>query len=270
MKFALVDGQRAEPQPGLSGECPACGNAMVARCGEVRVWHWAHRSRRHCDSWWENEKEWHRAWKEQFPVEWQEIVHHAEDGERHIADVKTDDGWVIEFQHSYIKPDERRSREAFYAKIVWVVDGLRRKRDEARFQKALEHTAGNPDPSRPGREIWRHEGALLRDWAGSGAHVFFDFGDEKPLWWLSPSADDVWVFVARVSRSEFIEAHRQAGAFDSFVENLIKQDLGFDSRRERAEPEDPPPRTQQDFERDFLNLGRRITQARRRPRRYRR
>jgi hypothetical protein len=50
----------------------------------------------------ENETEWHRAWKDQFPPEWQEIVHLAGDGERHIADVKTGDGWVIEFQHSYI------------------------------------------------------------------------------------------------------------------------------------------------------------------------
>ena len=48
------------------------------------------KGRRFCDPWWENETEWHRAWKDQFPADWQEIVHHAEDGEKHIADVKTD------------------------------------------------------------------------------------------------------------------------------------------------------------------------------------
>lgn len=272
MKFALVEGQRKEPQPGLSGECPACGNPMVARCGEIRVWHWAHRSRRHCDSWWENEKEWHRNWKDQFPEEWQEFVQHAEDGERHIADIKTDDEWVIEFQHSYIKPEERRSREGFYSKLASVVDGLRRKRDEAGFQKALEHTAGNPDPNSPGREIWRHEGALLKDWAESGTHVFFDFGEHQPMWWLSPSADDFWVYVSRVSRKEFIAAltHQGGRNFDSFVSNLIKSDLGFDSRRQRAAREDPPPRSQRDFEREFLNMGRRLTRERRGPRRFRR
>ena len=113
MKFALAHGQRQEAQPNLSGECPGCGRPMVARCGEVRVRHWAHKGRRHCDPWWENETEWHRGWKDRFPADWQEIVHPDGDGERHIADVKTGDGWVIEFQHSYIKPEERRSREAF-------------------------------------------------------------------------------------------------------------------------------------------------------------
>jgi len=39
-------------------------------------------------------------------------VHRAEDGEKHIADVKTYHGRVIEFQHSYLKPVERRSRQA--------------------------------------------------------------------------------------------------------------------------------------------------------------
>jgi competence protein CoiA len=77
---------------------------MVAKCGEVRAPHWAHRSRRECDHWWEPETEWHRAWKNAFPEEWQEIVHWAEDGEKHIADVKTGRGWVIEFQHSYFAP----------------------------------------------------------------------------------------------------------------------------------------------------------------------
>ena len=137
MKFAFVNGQRQESQPNLSGECPACRGPVVAKCGEVRVWHWAHKGRLHCDPWKENETPWHRAWKNEFPADWQEIVHSADDGERHIADVETAGGWVIEFQHSYIKPEERRSREAFYRKLIWVVDGRRRKTGGAQFLKAL-------------------------------------------------------------------------------------------------------------------------------------
>jgi hypothetical protein len=34
MKFALVDGQRQEAQPRLSGKCPACEHPMIARCGK--------------------------------------------------------------------------------------------------------------------------------------------------------------------------------------------------------------------------------------------
>ena len=119
MKFALVNGQRQEARPNLSGKCPnpSCDRPMVAKCGEVKIWHWAHQGRRFCDPWWENETDWHRAWKDRFPINWQEVVHHAETGEKHIADVKTDRGWVIEFQHSPLEPEERRSRETCYIRL---------------------------------------------------------------------------------------------------------------------------------------------------------
>jgi len=203
---------------------------MVARCGEVRVWHWAHKGRRHCDPWWENETEWHRAWKGQFPVEWQEIVHHADDGERHIADVKTEDDWVLEFQHSYIKPDERRSRENFYPKLVWVVNGLRRKRDKAGLQRAWDnHYSRSQAEDSPGRIVHSDDGALLRDWVGCQSHVFFDLGDEE-LWWLAPKApreSKPWAIMSRIPRYRFIESHqpkteRGEGDFESILKWLGK------------------------------------------------
>ena len=130
MKFALVNNHREEAQPNLKGECPSCNSPMIARCGERRIYHWAHLGHRICDPWWENETDWHRNWKNQFPTNWQEIVHHAQDGERHIADVKTSANWVIEFQHSPIKSEEKRSREHFYKHLIWVVNGVRRERDK--------------------------------------------------------------------------------------------------------------------------------------------
>ena len=78
MKFALVDGQRLEAQPHLSGVCRTCGRPVVAKCGEIRIWHWAHQGERLCDPWGENETEWHRAWKGRFPESWQEVVHQAD------------------------------------------------------------------------------------------------------------------------------------------------------------------------------------------------
>jgi competence protein CoiA len=42
-KFALVDGERREARPGLSGKCDYCEQAMVPKCGRLRVWHWSHR-----------------------------------------------------------------------------------------------------------------------------------------------------------------------------------------------------------------------------------
>ena len=44
----------------------------------------------------------------------------------------------------------------------------------------------------PGRVVWSDEGALLRDWVGSRAHVFFDLGDEQVLWWLAPNPNNEW------------------------------------------------------------------------------
>ena len=44
MRLALVDAQRREAQPGLLGKCPGCRSAVIARCGEVNVWHWAYRA----------------------------------------------------------------------------------------------------------------------------------------------------------------------------------------------------------------------------------
>lgn len=212
---------------------------MVARCGEVRVRHWAHKGRQLCDPWWENETEWHRAWKDHFPANWQEIVHHAEDGERHIADVKTHEGWVIEFQHSNIRLDERRSREAYYQSLIWVVDGMRRERDAAQFSRAWAN-GRSLDPSASKRRISSPEGALLRDWAGSRAHVFFDFGDGQSLWWLFPESDDKRAYLQHISRLQFVRTHREKSAhrpsaFDSLVQN-------FSAFIAHYEPPPPTPR----------------------------
>ena len=136
MKFALFNGERIEAKKGAKGECPCCGSELIAKCGEVYIHHWAHKKK--CDDhWWENETEWHRNWKNQLPEEWQEIIPRDESGEKHIADVKTSEDWVIEFQHSRLEPEERNSRDNFYTKLIWVVDGMRRKTDAKQFQNIL-------------------------------------------------------------------------------------------------------------------------------------
>jgi hypothetical protein len=123
MKFAIANGFRSEASPQGRAVCPYCGKEMVAKCGSMIVWHWAHVARRSCDPWWENETEWHRAWKNLFPQTWQEVIHRDDrNGERHIADVKTPFDLVLEFQHSSMTESEKDARDSFYGKIVWVVD----------------------------------------------------------------------------------------------------------------------------------------------------
>src|SRR5215510_14461943 len=138
MKYALASDQRVEACPGGRGMCPVCNGEVLAKCGTHRAHHWAHRGIRDCDSWAEEETEWHRSWKNKFPAECQEFVQHDEQsGEKHIADVRTPHGLVIEFQHSHLEPEERAARERFYGNMVWVVDGTRQ-RDYPRFNRGKD------------------------------------------------------------------------------------------------------------------------------------
>ena len=113
---------------------------MTARCGSRVIWHWAHSSRRHCDPWWENETAWHRQWKSHFPESWREVVHHASDGEKHVADVKTARGMTIEFQNSDMSPEELQSREDFYGRMMWIVNATK-------FKARLHILSPLPDPN---------------------------------------------------------------------------------------------------------------------------
>jgi hypothetical protein len=123
MQYALVDGKLQDPFFGGRGVCPICGALAIAKCGPRVLHHWAHAGRRNCDPWWESETEWHRAWKNHFPEDCREVSHTASDGEIHRADIKTPTGIIIEVQHSAMTDLERQSREAFYANLVWVIDG---------------------------------------------------------------------------------------------------------------------------------------------------
>ncbi len=214
MRFALVNGQKIEPQPKLRGSCPSCQGEMIARCGKVKVWHWAHKGKPPCDPWWETETEWHRAWKDNFPKEWQEIyLVNKADGTKHIADVRTDKGLVVEFQHSYLNPEEREIREQFYRKMVWVADGTRRQRDYPRFIKASE---GFWQTHKKGLFLvpWA-EGCFPKDWLESKVPVFFDFKDgtlseqqewvHESLWCLLPVSVDEKAVVVVFAREAFVE-----------------------------------------------------------------
>jgi hypothetical protein len=223
MKFALVNGTRQEAQPKLSANCPICSDPMVAKCGEQRMWHWAHKGTLHCDPWWENESEWHRNWKGHFPAHWQEFVYSGQNGEKHVADVRTDHEWVIEFQHSPITPEERRSRDVFYRKLVWVIDATRRKTDALQFAKAFN--AGAPVGGNPYiRRVHPNACRLFQEWSGSPAPIFFDFGGPA-LWWLLARRPDEPAYVTHFPRSGFIDIHHGRGPegardFDEFARTV--------------------------------------------------
>jgi len=236
MKFADIEGNdRVEAQPGLTGKCRDCGQPMVAKCGQLRMWHWAHLKSKACDPWWEPETEWHRSWKDQFPVAWQEIGHTAQSGERHRADVKTESGLVLEFQYSPLSDAERVSREEFYTRLVWVVDANRRRRDRKKFFSSLSGPLNPAAWSLRTFSIHRVDSALLRDWGKSRAPVYFDFGEteqgESPLWRLYPLSDGMLAYLTPVVRAEFVKAHRDGENFEEMFDHVFARDRKLASAR---------------------------------------
>lgn len=232
MKFAIVEEDRREAEPGLSAVCPVCGDPMIAKCGQHRVWHWAHRGIRVCDHWWESETEWHRAWKNQFPKDWQERIHTSKDGEKHIADVKTERGIVLEFQHSFLKVEERESRELFYQNMAWIVNGRRRALDRARFFALLgAAVVVNRTPLIV--LMPTDASALLRDWKVSRVPVYFDFGDSEPsdglrfdhpvLWRLSPSKPNGRAYLSPMSKGSFLDAHLAGEPFEEMYTTVVER-----------------------------------------------
>jgi len=226
MRYALVDGVRQEAtQSKLRGTCPSCEQVVVAKCGQLKIWHWAHKGTRNCDPWWEPETPWHRGWKAHFPAEWHEAILSSMSGEKHRADVRNGAGLVIEFQHSAITPQERMAREAFYEHLIWVVDGTRLKNDIPRFERGSRDLRAT---IRTGCFMTHFpEECFPRSWIGCSKPVFFDFGGHDDdqhrrspmsprgrLWCLLPGRVDGNAVIAKISKAEFLEAaHRLAAAF---------------------------------------------------------
>jgi len=219
MKYAIVNDIKTEAIKGIKGTCPNCGSELIAKCGELKINHWAHKGTRNCDSWWEPETEWHRTWKNNYPAEWQEITLFDEQaGEKHIADIRTIHNLVIEFQHSHIDPKERFSREKFYKNMVWVVDGTRLQRDFPRFQKEFGNFI-----------ITKQQGVFFvnfpdevfpKSWLNSSVPVIFDFcgistteQDEikNTLWCLLPQKDVKQSIVIGLRKNNFIQITHNRG-----------------------------------------------------------
>jgi len=224
MKYALVNNQRIQPTPKATATCPCFDSDVIAKCGDIQVWHWAHKSKQMCDHWWENETPWHRKWKNKFPDKWQEQIHIADDGERHIADVKTPSGFVIEFQHSPIALEERTSRENFYEDMCWVVDAKRLKSDVAKFNRAP--TLSNLTyPTLLSENVPVNFFPSLLKWYSAKPAVFFDFGNK--LFCILPASEH------RLSRLMFSISHMK---FVEIVSNFSDSCIDFETII-RAEPD---------------------------------
>jgi len=121
MLIGIINNKRETAEPGIKATCPLCGKELIPKCGSIKIWHFAHKMNYQCDDWYEPESDWHFNWKNEFPLENQEVII-TKDGKKHIADVRINNQ-VIEFQNSSISPEQINEREKFYGNMTWVLNG---------------------------------------------------------------------------------------------------------------------------------------------------
>ncbi len=103
------------------------GHVLIAKRGEVRVHHYAHKSGVTCVCG-NNKGQWHIDWQDRVMMDYQEI-RMINQGKIHIADIFTSP-YVVEIQHSPMDKKEIKAREEFYTKkmghkMAWVFDACR-------------------------------------------------------------------------------------------------------------------------------------------------
>lgn len=220
MKFALVNNKRCEPIPKTKGICPVCNSVVIAKCGQLKAHHWAHETKQNCkNDRWETEGEWHRNWKNKFPIEFQEKIIII-NNEKNIADIQTDKGLIIEFQHSHIDPKEQKNRENAYKNMIWVVDGTRLKYDFSRFKKRVTENCREFLKIRNNIKVFSidfYDEVFPKNWINCSVPVVFDFLGleeeekaeifQKYLYFLLPrdevKPDDFSAFLLYLPRKDF-------------------------------------------------------------------
>lgn len=166
MLYALDDvGLQIPAEPHRQAICPQCGGEVLSKCGQINIWHWAHKCAGDCDTWHEPETEWHLAWKE---LAWVELCE-VKMGD-HRADIRSRSGLVIELQNSPISPEEIREREEFYGNMIWIVNA----QDFASrisLTRTYERDSGKLHSS---KLVWKHP---RESWRAAEEPVLLDLGD---------------------------------------------------------------------------------------------
>ena len=232
MKYALVDGIKTEAIPKAQGKCLCCGAEVIAKCGNIRERHWAHKNKEKCNySEKERKTHWHENWQNLFPKEWQEVrCTDEQTGEVHIADIKTLAGLVVELQHSYISAEDKLAREQFYKNMIWVVDCYK-KNDYKKFVKKICNLSilYKKDQEIPFSlyRVFRVDEILPLIWSEITAPVYFDFRNIKEIdkkmaqytFWY----ESIWGFY--LIDKQIIAIEMNFDYFVKLIENDAIQDL---------------------------------------------
>ena len=142
--------------------CPACGDLMVQKRGNINAHHFAHKSCKNCDPWYTGKlSNWHIRMQNHFKKSAQEvIIWNTQHTEYHIADIALQAGhtkYIIEFQHSVISQNEFITRSSFYMqcgyKLIWVFDFCENDFSEYNFHQKNQKRILIADDKYPGNVI---------------------------------------------------------------------------------------------------------------------
>ena len=214
MELANLRGERVEASPNISGAtCPQCNSSVISKCGEIKVWHFAHVSQQDCDSWTKPETIWHRRWKLRFPKDCREVII----GD-HRADIKSR-GMVIEVQNSPISPEEIREREHHYGEMIWIINGAefydRFELNEKEWGYTFRWKMARKSWLSASRPIYIH---FLRAWDDDIGEFFF----KESLFRVSKISIDggrCFGYGKFVEIPRFVE--RYGGTYQHFYENTL-------------------------------------------------
>ena len=187
MLIAVNEGTSVRPtRTGERASCPVCDGEVVSRCGEINVWHWAHRAATGCDPWLEAESEWHAEWKSLVPETWIEVII-EKDAQRRSADIRLPNGRVVKLQSAPLSPQQIRAYESFFGNMLWIFDVREaretmdavgkprldlRKKEMSDFAKQMHGVTETPSNYRTFR--WKHPKKHV---AFATRTVFLDVGD---------------------------------------------------------------------------------------------
>lgn len=142
-------------EPGARANCLDCDATLIAKCGEINRWHWAHQGNAICTG--EGEGAWHLAWKHWAAHQGAEVelTDHP-----HRADIVWPDGTVYECQTNYTDAATIRRREDHYGdRLTWVYRWLPGRWNRLRNVSDGWFKWNRPAPSMALHErpvIWHH------------------------------------------------------------------------------------------------------------------
>lgn len=160
--------------PGAHARCPHCDGELVAKCGSIVIWHWAHRHA-DCDPWVEPETAWHLRWKQYFLERGHDIeVTREVDGERHRADVVLRSGAIVELQWGYQAVTVIHERERFWTRVA---PGLAWIYAADRFAKRIHWTDRGFWWKHGAQSTTQHTTPVWWDLSGELLHVSLALGE---------------------------------------------------------------------------------------------